>query len=118
MSSAWGPSHLLILDEPLGDKLVDRRFHKARRYSFPTPMTLHVVDDSRSIAVDIGPEFLEGASQFLKYQVRGSRRLAIFLNRAVHLKHQVSQSLVRTEQIAMPQKPFYTLEFRAAAGSI
>jgi hypothetical protein len=44
MSSAWGPSHLLFLDEPLRDELVDRRFHKARRYPFAIPMTLPVID--------------------------------------------------------------------------
>jgi hypothetical protein len=27
-------------NEPLGDELVYRRFHKTRRYSFLTPMTL------------------------------------------------------------------------------
>lgn len=87
MSPAQCLSHLLLLDEPLGDTLVDRRFHKARRYSFPTSMTLPVVEDSRSIVVDIGTEFLEGASQFLQCQVDGPLRLSIFLNRAIHFKH-------------------------------
>jgi hypothetical protein len=61
----------------------------APQSSFPTPMTLPVVDDSRSIVVDIRAEFLNCASQFPQYQVHGSPRLVIFLNRAVHLKHQV-----------------------------
>src|ERR1017187_217788 len=110
MSTAWGPSHLLFFYQPLGDELVDRRFHKARRNTFSTSLTLPVVDDTRSIVVDIGTEFFKGASQFLQYQVGGPPRLAIF-NRAVHLKYQVSQRLISAEFIAMPQKPFYTLKF-------
>ena len=34
MSPARCPSHLLFLDEPLGEEWVDRRIHKPRRYSF------------------------------------------------------------------------------------
>src|SRR5450631_1136853 len=109
MRTARGPSHLLFLNKPLGNELVDRRFHKASRNTFSTSMTLPVVDDTRCIVVDIGTEFLDGASQFLQYQVGGPPRLAIFFNRAVHLKHQVSQRLISAEFIAMPQKPFYTL---------
>src|ERR1035438_5693370 len=44
MSTAWGPSHLLLFYQPLGDELVDRRFHKARRNTFSTSLTLPVVD--------------------------------------------------------------------------
>ena len=54
MSPTGCPPHLLLLDEPLGHELVDRRFHKTCRYSFPKPMALPVVDDTRSIVVDIG----------------------------------------------------------------
>src|ERR1035441_7904979 len=44
MGTAWGPSHLLLFDQPLGDELVDRRFHKARRNTFSASLTLPVVD--------------------------------------------------------------------------
>ena len=62
MGTAWGPSHLLFLNKPLSDELVDRRFHKPRRYALPAPMPLPVVDDTSRGVVDIGAELLEGAS--------------------------------------------------------
>src|ERR1035441_3065381 len=43
MRASWGPAHLLPLDEPPGNDLVDGRFHKSRRNTFPTPMTLPIV---------------------------------------------------------------------------
>ena len=48
---------------------------------------------------------------FTVYQVGRPPRLAIFFNRAVHLKHQIGQRLISAEYIAMPQKPFYALKF-------
>jgi hypothetical protein len=53
MSAARCPSHLLLLYKPLGDELVDCRFHKPRRYALPAAMALSVVDDSGRVVVDI-----------------------------------------------------------------
>ena len=83
MRASWGPAHLLPLDEPPGNDLVDGRFHKSRRNTFPTPMTLPIVGDARSIVVDVGTKILKGTSQFLQYQVSGPPRLTVLFNRAV-----------------------------------
>jgi hypothetical protein len=57
MGTARGSPHLLLFYKPLCDQLVDRRFHKARRNTFSTSMTLPVIDNTRSIVVDIGERY-------------------------------------------------------------
>src|SRR5258707_1272961 len=111
MRSAWCPSHLLFFYKPLGNELVDRRFREPRRYALTAPMPLAVVDDTRCVVVEVGCELLEGARQLLQHQVGGPFCLAILFHRAVYLKHQVGQRLIGTEQVTVPQKPFYTLQF-------
>jgi hypothetical protein len=111
MRSAWCPAHLLSFYKPPGDELVDRRFHKPRRYALPAPVPLAVVHNTRCVVVDVGPEFLEGTLPFLQYHMGGPLCLAIFSHRTVYLKHQVGQRLIGTEQVTVPREPFDTLQF-------
>src|ERR1019366_4651734 len=111
MRSTWCPSHLLSFYKPFGNELVYRRFHETCRYALPASMPLPVVHDSRCVVVDVGPELLEGAGQFLQYPVGRPPCLAILIYRTVYLKHQVGQRLIGTEQVTVPQEPFYTLQF-------
>lgn len=59
MGAALGPAHLLFLDEPFGDDLIDRRLHEAGRNAFATAIPFTVVDDSVGIPGDISIKFTE-----------------------------------------------------------
>src|SRR6266404_6793171 len=50
-------------------------------------------------------------ANFFNTKWGGPPRLAIFFNRAVDLKHQIAQRLIGAKHVAVPQEPFYTLQF-------
>jgi hypothetical protein len=47
MCTGHRPSHLLLLDEPLADDLVDGRLDKAGRDRLAVPVTIGVIRDRR-----------------------------------------------------------------------
>ena len=49
MCTSHRPSHLLLLDEPLADDLVDGRLDKAGRDGLAVPMTISVIRDRRYV---------------------------------------------------------------------
>ena len=53
MSTPWGPTHLLLFDEPLGDNLIDGRLDEAGRGALPTAIPLAVVDDGTGIVLNV-----------------------------------------------------------------
>ena len=59
MCSGHRPSHLLLLDEPLADDLVDGRLDKAGRDGLAVPMTISVIRDRRYVRRYAVHEFIE-----------------------------------------------------------
>jgi hypothetical protein len=52
MGTALRPAHLLFLDEPFGDDLIDRRLGEAGRYALATTIPLAVVHDGVGVSSD------------------------------------------------------------------
>ena len=110
MRSGRSPSHLLFFHKSLGNDLIDSRFREPRGYALTASPALTVVDDPGGVVVDVCPEFLEGSSQFLRYQVDRPFSLLIFLDRRIRFEHQVRQRLIRSEQVTVPEKPFHPFQ--------
>ena len=56
MSSAQGPLHLLLLDEPPADDLVDCRFDKRGTDPFSLPPSIAEVRDELAVVPDVSLE--------------------------------------------------------------
>jgi hypothetical protein len=78
--------------------------------TLPASVPLSIIDDSTSVVINIGREFLQGAGQLFQCHRDRSSSLAIFLYRTVNFKHQIRQRLVCTEHITMPQELFGPLK--------
>ena len=59
MCTGHRPSHLLLLDEPLADDLVDGRLDKAGRDRLAVPVTISVIRDRRHVRCYVVYEFFE-----------------------------------------------------------
>ena len=59
MCTGHRPSHLLLLDEPLADDLVDSRLDKASRDRLAVPMTISVIRDRRYVRRYVVHEFVQ-----------------------------------------------------------
>src|ERR1039457_5273118 len=59
MCTGHRPSHLLLLDEPLADDLVEGRLDKAGRDGLAAPMTIGVIRDRRHVGHYVVHEFLK-----------------------------------------------------------
>jgi hypothetical protein len=53
------PRHLLLLDEPLADYLVDGRLDKSGRNRLAVPMTIGVIRDRRHVGRYVVHELIE-----------------------------------------------------------
>jgi hypothetical protein len=63
MCTGHRPSHLLLLDEPFADDLVDSRLDKASRDWLAVPVTISVIRDRRHVGRYVIDEFV----QFILY---------------------------------------------------
>jgi YD repeat-containing protein len=64
--SPRSPTHLLLLDHPLADHLVDRRFRERRRDPLAVAIPVPVVRDRRSVDFDVMAELLHRLEQLLR----------------------------------------------------
>ena len=59
------PLHLLLFGRPFAYDLIDRRFHKARRYSLLIAPTFAVIRNERLVHHDVCVELVERFSELL-----------------------------------------------------
>src|SRR5215472_18124037 len=94
MGATQRPRHLLLLDEPPADYLVDGRFHKGCRDRFSLPVSLAKVRYELSIVVNVGLKLANALTQFLC-------RTAVRLNQT-----QVHDQITQTFQLPAPPPCF------------
>ena len=59
MCTGHGPSHLLLLDEPFADHLIDGRLDKSSRDRLAVPVTISVIRHRRDVGRYVVHEFIE-----------------------------------------------------------
>jgi hypothetical protein len=64
MGATQRPCHLLLLDKPPADKLVDSRFHKGCRDRFSLPVSLAKVRYELLIVANVGPKLDKPSATF------------------------------------------------------
>jgi hypothetical protein len=87
--SPRGPAHLLLLDHPLADHLVHRRFREGRRDPPAVAMPVPVVRDRIPVALDVMAELAHGLQQLLRPLGRLLLRLEVTLQILDDLKGSV-----------------------------
>ncbi len=63
MGTSTGPAHLLLLDKPLADDLIDGGLCQRRRNGFAIAVAVAIVRDRRAIAEDISVELVERSGE-------------------------------------------------------
>src|SRR5262249_20148407 len=90
--------HLLLFGKPFTYYLIDRRFHKARRYSLLIAPTFAVIWNERLVHYDIRVELVERFSELLTALAGNA---TVVLNAV-----QVFELVSRSNHIPMPQVMF------------
>src|SRR5215471_13098036 len=98
MGATQGPRHLLLLDEPPADYLVDGRFHKGCRDRFSLPVSLAKVRYELSIVVNVRLKLANALAQFLC-------RTAVRLNQT-QVHDQITQTLQRLLRVSVQEQMF------------
>src|SRR5215471_3944709 len=102
MGATQGPRHLLLLDEPPADYLVDGRFHKGCRDRFSLPVSLAKVRYELSIVVNVRLKLANALAQFLC-------RTAVRLNQT-QVHDQITQTLQRLLRVSVPEQMFHAAQ--------
>ena len=92
-----GPPHLLLLDHPLADHLIDRRFRKRRRDPLAVARPIPVIRDEGPVGLDVVVEFARGLEQLLRPLGSLRRRIEVAL--------QVLDDLQGPVDVAVPEVP-------------
>src|SRR5215471_16236163 len=102
MGATQGPRHLLLLDEPPADYLVDGRFHKGCRDRFSLPVSLAKVRYERSIVGNVRLKLANALAQFLC-------PTTVRLNQT-QVHHQITQTFQRLLRVSVPEQMFHAAQ--------
>ena len=97
-----GPPHLLLLDHPLADHLIDRRFRERRRDRLAMAIPIPVVGDRGPVGLDVMVELAHGLEQLLRPLGSLLPRLEVAL--------QVLDDLQGPVDVAVPEVPLQALQ--------
>jgi hypothetical protein len=72
------PLHLLLLDEPLADELINRRFDKRSTYRFALTVTFPEVRNEFDVVPDIGFELAEALAELVCWGRARSNKIQLY----------------------------------------
>ena len=67
MGAFFCPPHLLFLDKPFSDQLIDGRFHKPGRDFLPVSIAITIIGDEGVVGLDVAREILHCLGEFGKW---------------------------------------------------
>ncbi len=110
MRTLRGPPHLLLLDHPLADHLIDGRFRERRRDPLPMARPIPVIRDEGLVGLDVVVEFTHGLEQLLRPLGSLRRRIEVAL--------QVLDDLQSPVDVAVPEVPLQALQLLLQRGNV
>ena len=108
MSPLGCPAHLLLLDHPLADDLIDGGLDECTGNGFTRSIAFAVVRDPRPVGPDVAAKLIDGLAQLVLCRARVL---------VVDVELKVVDRLQREEDIAVPQIPLEPLQLVASSAA-